>query len=305
MSLEASKDSNSPNDDSPVNSLSATHSATTIKTLSQESVSDESCTSVHGTSFSNNASTIDPKAYKFTSNYDRYIQADLENHVFMPAGDFFTNILHLPQDWHANDEVQTLIATIKNDCTFRGHVKTYMELRDKSNAKSGEKPEAFHHPHGLIFDGTFDAPGATANYRLGLNANPVVGGSQEIPNAWGVLRAMFRSSGNLLDAMQDNGFENTVSWTQTMHWQEFGPDECYLDEGSDANYSVLTRGKPLFSLDVHLSPNSHIQIAKIHGYDYDANLSCGGILGASYHPLGPTPPPTSVAQSLMMHLVSP
>ncbi|SJL11172.1 uncharacterized protein ARMOST_14575 [Armillaria ostoyae] len=156
----------------------------------------------------------------------------------MPADDFFTNVLHLPQDWRANDEMQTLIATIKNDATFRGLVKTYVELCDKSNHKSGEK--VFHHPHGLMFDSTFGALGATQNYRLGLDTNPVVGGSQDIPDSWGVLRAMFSSSGNLLDAMQDNGSENTVSWTQNMHWQEFKPDECYLDEGSKVIYSVLT-----------------------------------------------------------------
>ncbi|KAK0431927.1 hypothetical protein EV421DRAFT_1911438 [Armillaria borealis] len=155
----------------------------------------------------------------------------------MPADDFFTNILHLPQDWRANDEIQTLIATIKNDPTFRGHVKTYLELRDKNNPKSGEK--AFHHPHGLMFDSTFDALGATENYGLGHDANPVVGGSQDIPDSWGVLRAMFGSSGNLLDAMRGNGSGITVSWAQTMHWQEFEPDECYLYEGSDAIYSVL------------------------------------------------------------------
>ncbi len=33
-----------------------------------------------------------------------------------------------------------------------------------------------------------------------------------------------------------------------MHWQEFGPNECYLDEGSDAVYSILPAGKPLFTL---------------------------------------------------------
>ncbi|PBK72018.1 hypothetical protein ARMSODRAFT_1017004 [Armillaria solidipes] len=219
MSLDSSKDSNSPNDDFPTNSHPATHSVTTKKTLSQESVTGQSCSFVHGTSLRNDAQTADSKVY-FMSNYDRYIQADLENRVSMPANDFFTNILHLPQDWPANDEIQTLITTIKTDPTFRGHVKTYVELRDKSNPKSEEK--AFHHPHELIFDGTFGALGATANYRLGLDANPVVSGSQEIPDAWG-----------------DNGSENTFSWTQTMHWQEFEPDECHLDEASDAIYGVL------------------------------------------------------------------
>ncbi len=258
MPFDASKDLDSPNDGFPANSHPATHSATTKKNLSQESVSDESCSSVHSTSPSSETPTAYPKVY-FTSNYDRCIQADLENRVFMPADDFFTNILHLPQNWRTNDEMQTLITTIKSNLTFRGHVKTYVELLDKSNAKSGEKPEAFHHPHGLMFDGMFAALGGTENYGLGL-ANLVVGGLQDIPDAWGVLQAMFSSSGNLLDAMQDNGSVNAVSWSQTMHWHEFEPDECYLDEGSDAIYSVLTAGKLLLSLDVHLSPNSHIQM---------------------------------------------
>ncbi len=114
----------------------------------------------------------------------------------MPADHYFTNILHLPQDWRGNCEMQTLIIAIKSDPTFRGHVKTYVELRDKSNPKSGEK--AFHHPHGLMFDSTFGALGATENYGLGLDANPVVGDSQESPDSWGVLRAMFSSSGTFL-----------------------------------------------------------------------------------------------------------
>ncbi|KAK0237060.1 hypothetical protein EDD85DRAFT_953056 [Armillaria nabsnona] len=211
MPLDESKDSDSPNDDFPANSHPTTHSATTKKALSRESVSDQS----YSSSLSNDAPTSYPK-FCFTSNYDRYIQADLENRVFMPADDFFTNILHLPQDWRANDEIQTLITTIKSNPAFRGHAKTYVELRDKSN------------------------PNGTENCGLSFDANPVIGGSRDVSDAWGVLRAMFRSSGNFLDAMQDNGSGNTVSWTQTMHWQEFGPDECYLDEGSDAIYSVQT-----------------------------------------------------------------
>ncbi|KAK0476158.1 hypothetical protein IW261DRAFT_1643562 [Armillaria novae-zelandiae] len=91
-----------------------------------------------------------------------------------------------------------------------------------------------------MFDSTFGTPGATENSRLGLDVNPVVGGSQGIHDTWGVLRAMFRSSGNVLDAMRGDGSENTVLWAQTMHWQEFEPNECYLDEGSNAFYSVLT-----------------------------------------------------------------
>ncbi|KAK0455604.1 uncharacterized protein EV420DRAFT_1692079 [Desarmillaria tabescens] len=208
---------------------SAAQSATGNKTLPQESLSDQSCSSVHNTLLSNNESDtpqVHPKSNPVhpMARYDPYIRADISSRVFMPADDFFTQILHLPHDWHTNNEIQSLIATIKNDATFRTHVKTYVE---QCNPKSGDKTS---HPDGLMFDCAFDVLGVTEkDCGLGLDAKPVDSGSQDIPDSWSVLRSML-SSGNLFDAIQDNGPGNKVSWVQSMRCQEFKPDECYLDE---------------------------------------------------------------------------
>ncbi|KAK0476157.1 hypothetical protein IW261DRAFT_1567429 [Armillaria novae-zelandiae] len=104
MSSDASEHLDLSNHGFPADPHSATYSATTKKTLSQESVSDHSYSSIHSTALSSEDLTPNSKVH-FTSNYDRYIQVDLENRVFIPADDFFTKILHLPQDWRANDEI--------------------------------------------------------------------------------------------------------------------------------------------------------------------------------------------------------
>ncbi|SJL11160.1 uncharacterized protein ARMOST_14563 [Armillaria ostoyae] len=145
----------------------------------------------------------------------------------MPADDFFYRDSPSSYDWRAKNETQTLISTIKTDFAYREHIKTYVELCDKSN------------------------PSGTTDWALMQNRSIVA-------------HKIF----------PDNGCSNTVLWAQTRHWQEFELDGCYLEEGSDAIYSILTVGVPLFSPEILPRTNSHTQMARILGYEYDAKPSC-------------------------------
>ncbi|KAK0433402.1 hypothetical protein EV421DRAFT_1910084 [Armillaria borealis] len=62
---------------------------------------------VQSTPLSNHAPTVNPatKADYLVSHFDRYIEEDLRERVFMHAEHFFPTILHLPPDWKTNDEI--------------------------------------------------------------------------------------------------------------------------------------------------------------------------------------------------------
>ncbi|KAK0201059.1 hypothetical protein DFS33DRAFT_1101359 [Desarmillaria ectypa] len=212
------------------------------KTPPNGSRAEQIRSAVQSTPLSNHAQTVNPTANPnhLTTHFDRYIEEDLKNRVFMPPDYFLPNIFHLPSDWRTNDEIKSRIKAIKRSAAFKRQVKAYVALCNKSNP--GEK--TFYHPHGLMCNSAFDVLGGTDDSRLGIyrqDAKPVDGGLQEtIPDALGVLRAMFNSSGNVVDDMKENGPKHNFSWAQTMHWQEFKPKECFLDEGTDVFYRVLT-----------------------------------------------------------------
>ncbi|KAK0463012.1 uncharacterized protein EV420DRAFT_1149808 [Desarmillaria tabescens] len=197
---------------------------------------------VQSTPPSNHSQSVDPAANPnyLTTHFDQYIEEDLRNRVFMPADYFFPNIFHLPSDWRTNDEIKSRIQDIKTDPVFQQNVTAYVAVCNRSNP--GEK--TFYHPHGVMCNSAFDVLGASDDSNLGIyrqDAKPVDGGVQKIiPDTLGILRAMFNSSGNVVDNMIDNGPEHNFSWAQAMHWQEFKPKEYFLDEGTDVRYRVLT-----------------------------------------------------------------
>ncbi|KAG7442732.1 uncharacterized protein BT62DRAFT_973413 [Guyanagaster necrorhizus] len=208
----------------------------------KESVAEQIRSSVQSTPLSNHAPTVNPTANPdhLVADFDRYILEDLRIRVFISADHYFSNILHLPDDWRMNDEIKSKIEAVKNDVVFENHVKTYVALCNQSSP--GEK--TFYHPHSLMCNSAFDVLGATEDSRLGIyrqDAKSVDGGLEKnIPDTLGVLRAMFNSSGNVVDNMEDKGPEDNFSWAQTMHWQEFKPNEYYLDEGTKATYRFIT-----------------------------------------------------------------
>ncbi|KAK0236725.1 hypothetical protein EDD85DRAFT_885245 [Armillaria nabsnona] len=219
---------------------------------------------VQSTPLSNHAPTVDPTTTPdyLVGHFDRYIEEDLRERVFIHAEHFFPTILHLPPDWKTNDEITKQIKAISDNSVFKEHMKTYVDLCNKT--KPGEK--SFYHPYGMMCNSAFDILGATDNSRLGIyrqDAKPVVGGSERnVPDTLGVLRAMFTSSGNIVDQMKDNGPKHNFSWAQAMHWQEFKPKLTFLDEGTDARYRVLSdagedpRGDVRAKTTVHRDPGS-------------------------------------------------
>ncbi|KAK0189842.1 hypothetical protein F5146DRAFT_1224840 [Armillaria mellea] len=211
-----------------------------------------------------NTPSIDPttEADHEVGDFDRYIEADLRERVFIHTEHFFTTILHLSPDWKTDDRIANQIQAIRDDPAFKQHVQTYFALCDK--AKPSEK--SFYHPDGVMGKRAFDVLGATDVSGLCIyrqDAMPVVGSEEEIiPDTLGVLRAMFTSSGNDVDKMKDSGLERNFSWAQTMHWQEFKPACSFLDEGTDARYRVLSdAGKDPWSdvrgkITIHHDPGS-------------------------------------------------
>ncbi|KAG7444077.1 uncharacterized protein BT62DRAFT_1077903 [Guyanagaster necrorhizus] len=239
MALGAKNDSKS----SPRNDGSGFPSTREMKTPpSKESVAEQICSSVQSTPLSNHTPIVNPTTNPdhLVTDFDRYILENLRDHVFMSADHYFTNILHILDNWWTNGEIMSKIEAVKNDVVFKNHVKTYIELCNESS--SGEK--TFYHPRCLMCNSAFDVVSATEGSRLGIyrqDAKPLDGGVQEIvPDTLGVLRAMFNSSGNVVDNMKGNGPKYNFSWAQTMHWQEFKPNEHYLDEGTEASYRVTT-----------------------------------------------------------------
>ncbi|KAK0236743.1 hypothetical protein EDD85DRAFT_952687 [Armillaria nabsnona] len=197
---------------------------------------------VQSTPLSNHASTVDPatKADYFVGHFDRYIDEDLRERVFMHAEHFFPAILHLPLDWKTNDDITKQTKAIRDNPVFKQHMQTYVDLCKKTHP--GEK--SFYHPHGMMCNSAFDVLGATNNSGPGIyrqDAKLVLGNEQEnSPDTLGVLRAMFTSSKNDVDKMKDNGPKHNFSWAQTMHWQEFKTKVSMLDGGTEARYRVLT-----------------------------------------------------------------
>ncbi len=200
---------------------------------------------VQSTPLSNHAPTVNPatKADHHVGHFDRYIEEDLRERVFIHAEHFFPTILHLPRDWKTNDEIQKQMKAIRDNPVFKQHMQTYVALCDET--KPGEK--SFYHPYGVMCNSAFDVLGATDNSGLGIyrqDAKPVLGSEEKnVPDTLGVLRAMFTSSGNIVDQMKDNGPKHNFSWAQAMHWQEFKPKLSFLDEGTDARYRVLSDGE--------------------------------------------------------------
>ena len=201
--------------------------------------------SVQSTPLSDHAPTADPttKAAYLVRHFDRYIEEDLRERVFVHAEHFFPTFLHLPPDWKTDDKTARAIQAIKDNPAFQQHMQTYFALCEETNP--GEK--LFYHPYGVMCNSAFDVLGATENSGLGIyrqDAKPVLGSEERnVPDTLGVLRAMFTSSGNDVDKMEDNGPEHNFSWAQTMHWQEFKTAKTMLDEGTEVKYGVLTSGE--------------------------------------------------------------
>ncbi|KAG7440619.1 uncharacterized protein BT62DRAFT_997656 [Guyanagaster necrorhizus] len=199
MALGAKNDSNS----SPRNDGSGFPSTRERKTLPpKESVAEQIRSSVQSTPLSTHAPTVNPTANPdhLVADFDRYILEDIRKRVLM------------------------------------NHVKTYVQLCNESSPKE----KTFYHPHDMMYNNAFDLISATEDSRLGIyrqDAKPVAGGLEKnVPDTLGVLRAMFNSSGNVVDNMKDKGPEYNFSWAQTMYWQEFKPNEYYLDGGTEATY---------------------------------------------------------------------
>ncbi len=215
------------------------------KTPPNGSRAEQILSSVQSTPLSNHAPTVDPttKADYLVGHFDRYIEEDLRERVFMHAEHFFPTILHLPPDWKTDVEITKKTKAISDNPVFKQHMQTYVALCNKT--KPGEK--SFYHPYGVMCNSAFDVLGATDNSGLGIyrqDAKPVLGSEEEnTPDTLGVLRAMFTSSGNDVDKMKDNGPEHNFSWAQAMHWQEFKTKVSLLDEGTEAKYRVLTSGE--------------------------------------------------------------
>ncbi|KAG7447128.1 uncharacterized protein BT62DRAFT_993462 [Guyanagaster necrorhizus] len=218
MALGAKTDSNS----SPRNDGSGFPSTQERKTPPpKESVAEQIRSSVQSTPLSNHAPTVNPTANPdhLVADFDRYILDDLRDRVFMSADHYFSNILHLPADWRTNDEITSKIEAVKNDAVFKNHVKAYVALCNESSP--GEKN--FYHPHSLMCNSAFDVLGATEDSGIGIyrqDAKPVDGGLEKnIPDTLGVLRAMFNSSGNVVDNMKDKGPEyNFSGFTDFQPW---------------------------------------------------------------------------------------
>ncbi|KAK0189839.1 hypothetical protein F5146DRAFT_1224837 [Armillaria mellea] len=234
------------------------------KTPPNGSRAEQLLASVQSTPPSNHAQTVDPATTHdhLVGNFDRYIQEDLKQRVFIHAEHFFPIILHLSPDWRTDDKITKKIQAIKDDPAFQRHMETYVALCKET--KPGEK--SYYHPYGVMCNSAFDVLGATDNSGLGIyrqDAKPVLGSEEKnVPDTLGVLRAMFTSSENDVDKMKDNGPKHNFSWAQTMHWQEFKPAWSFLDEGTDARYRVLSdadedpRGDARGKTTVHRDPGS-------------------------------------------------
>ncbi|KAK0189848.1 hypothetical protein F5146DRAFT_1002045 [Armillaria mellea] len=234
------------------------------KTPPNGSRAEQLLASVQSTPLSNHALTVDPATTHdhLVGNFDRYIQEDLKQRVFIHAKHFFPTILHLPPDWKTDDKTVKEIQAIKDNPAFQQHMQTYFALCKET--KPGEK--SFYHPYGVMCNSAFDVLGATDNSGLGIyrqDAKPVLGSEEKnVPDTLGVLRAMFTSSENDADKMKDNGPKHNFSWAQTMHWQEFKPAWSFLDEGTDARYRVLSdadedpQGDVRGKTTVHRDPGS-------------------------------------------------
>ncbi len=215
------------------------------KTPPNGSRAQQILSAVQSTPLSNHAPTVDPATTPdyLVGHFDRYIEEDLKERVFMHAEHFFPTILHLPPDWKTDVEITKQTKAISDNPVFKQHMQTYVALCNET--KPGEK--SFYHPYGVMCNSAFDVLGATGNSRLGIyrqDAKPVADGlERNVPDTLGVLRAMFTSSGNNVDQMKDNGPKHNFSWAQAMHWQEFKPKLSFLDEGTDAKYRVLSDGK--------------------------------------------------------------
>ncbi|KAK0478825.1 hypothetical protein IW261DRAFT_189568 [Armillaria novae-zelandiae] len=215
------------------------------KTPPNGSRAEQILSSVQSTPLSNHAPAVDPAATAnhLAAHFDRYIEEDLRERVFVHAEHFFPTILHLPQKWKTDDEIIKKIKAIRDDPVFKQHMKTYVDLCNERNP--GEK--TFYHPYGVMCNSGFDVLGANDYSGLGIyrqDAKPVIGSNAElVPDTLGVLRAMFTSSGNDVDKMKDNGPKHNFSWAQTMHWQEFKTKVSLLDEGTEVRYRVLTSGE--------------------------------------------------------------
>ncbi|SJL08493.1 uncharacterized protein ARMOST_11857 [Armillaria ostoyae] len=183
---------------------------------------------VQSTPLSNHAPTVNPatQADYLVGHFDRYIEEDLRERVFMHVEHLFPTILHLPPDWKTNDEITKQTKKIRHNLVFKQHMHTYVDL-----ANPGEKP--FYHPYGMMCKSAFDVLGATDNSGLGIyrqDAKLVLGSEEK--SVLDTL-AFFARCSPALDKMKDNGPERNIFWTQT---KEFQPKLTFLDEGTDARY---------------------------------------------------------------------
>ncbi|KAK0497863.1 hypothetical protein EDD18DRAFT_1461849 [Armillaria luteobubalina] len=188
------------------------------KTPPDGSHAEQILPAVQSTSLSNHALSVklSNQADRFVGHFDRYIEEDLRERVFVHAEHFFPAILHLPADWKTNDDITNKTQAIRDNSVFKQHMQIHFNLCNKTNP--GE--QAFYHPYGVMCNSVIDIPGATDNSGLGIyqqDTKPVLGCSgKHVPDTLGVLRVMFTSSGSDVDKMKDNGPGHNFSWAQTI-----------------------------------------------------------------------------------------
>ncbi|PBK71579.1 hypothetical protein ARMSODRAFT_954367 [Armillaria solidipes] len=164
------------------------------KTPPKGSRAEQILSAVQSTPLSNHAPTVDPATTPdyLVGHFDRYIEEDLRERVFMHAEHFFPTILHLPPERKTDDETIKQTQAIRDNSVFKQHMQTYVDLCKNPGEKS------FYHPYGVMCNSAFDVLGATDNSGLGIyrqDAKPVAGGlERNVPDTLGVLRTMFTSS---------------------------------------------------------------------------------------------------------------
>ncbi|KAK0478802.1 hypothetical protein IW261DRAFT_188019 [Armillaria novae-zelandiae] len=160
----------------------ALHPSQGRKTPPNESHPEHILSSVQSIPLSNHAPAVDPAATAnhLAAHFDRYIEEDLRDRVFVHAEHFFPTILHLPREWKKDDEITKKIKAIRDDPVFKQHMKTYVDLCNERNL--GEK--SFYHPYGVMCNSLgFDVLGAKDYSGLGVyrqDAKPVIGSKAEL-----------------------------------------------------------------------------------------------------------------------------
>ncbi|KAK0478807.1 hypothetical protein IW261DRAFT_1480938 [Armillaria novae-zelandiae] len=186
------------------------------KTPPNGSRTEHILSSVQSTPLSNHAPAVDPAATAnhLAAHFDRYIEEDLRERVFVHAEHFFPTILHLPREWKTDDEIIKKIKAIRDDPVFTQHMKTYVDLCNQRNP--GEK--TFYHPYWRANDHS-----GLGVYRQ--DAKPVIGSNAEL-----VPDTIMGPSITFLGRRQCIG-------------RNFKTKVSLLDEGTEVRYRILSSGE--------------------------------------------------------------